>query len=378
MIVVAAAVTTTIGIIWAVTQQLGLSSTSYSKSFSFTQNKDFWLPGLEKVETSLLRNVTAAAAAASAIFPLPRITKESVVIMVMSARKNTEHRTAIRQTWSKGHDNVYFLVAAPCPYPPAQRTNSMDCQPRNHNYDIQQDGSEESQEYTKRLKWQHDQLLQEQAKHHDLIYLNNATESYRGLPHKLKEAYDWVLQQFDLGDEAANIRWLVKVDDDTVVRVATLQHMLSRYNSEVPMVIGKIVPKSPVWRDGKWAEFPKYKRNFYPYWPQGSCGHVVSRPVARYLAYYKHRLYNYQGEDTSVGIWLDESPYMRNHTLWIHTPYFINDGDCTNPDWIIMGHEIHAEKMKACYRQGDEVHQTRAWHDQRAEFSQQVQFVPNQ
>jgi hypothetical protein len=39
---------------------------------------------------------------------------------------------------------------------------------------------------------------------------------------------------------------------------------------------------APVHRDGKWAEL--YTGETYPYWPQGSCSHAVSRPVAEYVA----------------------------------------------------------------------------------------------
>ena len=126
------------------------------------------------------------------------------------------------------------------------------------------------------------------------------------------------------------------------------------------MVVGRIIERSAVAREGKWAEL-KYKPEYYPYWPQGSCGHVVSQAVARYLGNRTDLVY-YQGEDTSLGIWLDEavqtsSPKDTSITSqndngedievsWIHSAYFSNDGKCLDHAWLIMGHEVSPEKMR--------------------------------
>jgi hypothetical protein len=58
---------------------------------------------------------------------------------------------------------------------------------------------------------------------------------------------------------------------------------------------------APVHRDGKWAEL--YTGETYPYWPQGSCSHAVSRPVAAYVAQKAaaDALTLYQREKTSLG-----------------------------------------------------------------------------
>ena len=87
-----------------------------------------------------------------------------------------------------------------------------------------------------------------------------------------------------------------------------------------------------------------------PFWPKGSHGHVVSRPVAEYVAGMSSVTY-YQGEDTSLGIWLSESPLRVN---WISSPYFQNHGHCEEDEWIVIGHQIGAEHMRECFDKLDE------------------------
>lgn len=39
-----------------------------------------------------------------------------------------------------------------------------------------------------------------------------------------------------------------------------------------------------------------------PAFPMGSAGHVVSRPIAEYVSMYQDLLFDYQGEDVSLGM----------------------------------------------------------------------------
>lgn len=129
-------------------------------------------------------------------------------------------------------------------------------------------------------------------------------ESYRGLVYKLKAAYAWVLGN-------TNADWVVKADDDTVVRVSSIGKFLSQYSPTNPTVVGRIIYGPPVHKQGKWADMDYIPRQ-YPPWPQGSCGHVVSRPIVEYVVENIDKLHEYQGEDTSLGIWLDQSPIKQN------------------------------------------------------------------
>lgn len=59
----------------------------------------------------------------------------------------------------------------------------------------------------------------------------------------------------------------------------------------------------------------------------------------------------YQGEDTSLGIWLSESSLR---VTWICSPYFQNHGRCEEDEWIVIGHQISPGHMRECSDKLDE------------------------
>merc|ERR1712224_315455 len=137
-------------------------------------------------------------------------------------------------------------------------------------------------------------------KYGDIIVMPDI-DVYRHLPHKLKSLYKWAL-------ENTAAQWILKTDDDSVVRIDTFErYVLNSYNPREYTVIGAIKNKWNVPRKGKWGEV-NYKPKKYPRFPLGSVGHVVSRGIAQFVVDRSDTLFNYQGEDVSIGIWLDESP----------------------------------------------------------------------
>jgi hypothetical protein len=267
----------------------------------------------------------------------PHLTNDTMVVMVMSARGHFLQRKVIRSTWAKGHNNVYFVIGAACPY--QLRHEEKKC-------DRLDDISKDSEYYDEQRR-QQAQLIREQNEHRDILYINRY-ESYHALVAKLKESYHYVIQNMP------TVQWIVKADDDIFVRVDSLARYLASVSPTNPTVVGRIIYGSPVQKSGKWREDPKYKRLQYPPWAQGSCGHVVSRPVAEFISHNKNSLYDYQGEDTSMAIWLDESPLQKT-VLWYNSGAFVNEGDCLNPDFLMVGHQIGPRKMKECYESLDEI-----------------------
>jgi len=138
-------------------------------------------------------------------------------------------------------------------------------------------------------------------------------------------------------------------------------------------VVGRIQRHQAVQTTGKWAEslYNQQQHAFYPPWPQGSCGYLVSRAVAEYIAKEKGRLETmYQGEDTSLGIWLENASAAVH---WVHSPFFVNHGDCRLPRRpassnstgkgtvlgsnnvpLVIGHRMTPELMRRCYEDGDD------------------------
>lgn len=280
---------------------------------------------------------------------------DTVLVLVLSARDNFDRRNAIRETWGKDHP-VYFVVGGPflqesdeTRIPNATADASRQQRDLANGTTVRSDPSTDSNATNHspllagRALDVQKRLVEEQEQFHDLLDSRHP-DSYRSLTHKLRFAYAWVLRHHP------RVEWLVKVDDDTVVRVDTLSTaFLTNFNPNVPMVIGRIIKDAPVHRTGKWAELV-YPKSHYPFWPQGSCGHVVSRAVARYVSSAPNLTY-YQGEDVSLGIWLDESDLI---TTWVHSEYFSNDRKCLLHAWLIMGHEVTENEMRECYKHADE------------------------
>jgi hypothetical protein len=82
----------------------------------------------------------------------------------------------------------------------------------------------------------------------------------------------------------------------------------------------------------------------------------VSRPVAEYIAGQNEKklLFDYQGEDTSLGIWLDESPLKGKIRFSVGFERMTNSGDCYEAGKYVIGHKISDAKMRECYTKLDE------------------------
>ena len=296
---------------------------------------------------------------------LPNVTQSTVVVIVLSARGHFERRQTIRDTWAKGHDQVYFVVGTPCRIPVLARISELRCQRRpgvKHIVDKIHDA---------RLQREHEQIVAENENHRDIIVAPRS-ESYVSLPNKLKFGYDFVIRH------CSQAQWIVKADDDFYVRVDALSGFLEPLNASVPTVVGKILWwGDPVRRSGKNAEHA-YKKRRYPNFAIGSYGHVVSRPIAEYVAEHKDKLFEYQGEDTSLGIWLNESTlnplwakaggYYKMQMLkwqreletrgfsfqWTEMPIRLSrDGNCTDKSLYMIGHDISPKRMRQCFEVDD-------------------------
>jgi Galactosyltransferase len=265
-------------------------------------------------------NYSQPAIPTSFNLPPPNRTNQSTIILCLSARANFERRAAARDTWAKGNDNVYFVIGGPVP----GDTEDMD---------------REDALSTSSL------LFQEQQRFGDIIDVIHP-DSYKSLPFKLHAATTWMFNNLD------NLEWVVKVDDDAIVRVRLLDFfVLRKMNPLHPQVIGTVNVAAKPHREGKWAEDPKFTADVYPPWAFGSAGYVFSRPIAEYLANHKE-LYYYQGEDAGLGIWLNESPLQ---VTWVDTPELRKDEGCLEKLYII-GHDLSIDSIYNCFGQvGDEV-----------------------
>lgn len=245
--------------------------------------------------------------------PPPKATNQTTVVIVLSSRTNFERREAIRETWARDNDNVYFVIGGPDP---------EDFQDKNLSNPLSVSSL----------------LKREQELYGDMIDAIHP-ESYKSLPYKLHLGMRWVVHN------VPHVNWVVKADDDHIVRVKLLQFfVLRKFNPLHPIVIGGIVVGAPPHRTGKWAEDPKFTEPVYPPWAFGSAGYIVSRAVAEYVGK-TDKLYYYQGEDAGLGIWLNESPLQ---VTFIDTPELNKEKHC-DPKYYIIGHDWPMDQFAACY-----------------------------
>lgn len=240
-------------------------------------------------------------------------TKGQLVTFVLSARGNQKRRNAIRQTWGSRF-SVFFVLG---------ENNLIS---NSTSVDIEA----------------------EQKKHRDLI-VTNAPESYSSLPHKLRYALHWLDTHCDDG-----IRWALKVDDDMFCHVAGIEQLLSRFMDSTTMtVLGHVLVGQAVKNYGKWRE-SKYLEPIYPPFVQGSCGYVLSRPVVKHISdrvgagSASNETLDYQGEDTSLGIWLHDQGHLA--VEWWESAQFVNHARCTDDQALSIGHKMTPELLHQCWK----------------------------
>jgi hypothetical protein len=263
----------------------------------------------------------------------------NVLVMVMSYRYHFDQRRAIRKTWSKGYHNVVFLVGNSSCLIPIEFRQEYICEVKdNDTNDLVLLSQAKYAEYDQELTWL---LYREMEEYRDVVILP-FTDTYKNLTLKLKYGYAWVVKN-------TKAAWILKVDDDTVVFMNNLLHLVHETANTDPgfVIIGSIQHEAKVFRDGKWQEL-NYKPSFYPPFPIGSAGHLVSRGIAEYVANNKDKLHDYQGEDVSLGIWISEAPFS-SMVKWITSPLFTNKGNCNLKHFVVVGHSINSLNMKTCF-----------------------------
>ena len=276
-------------------------------------------------------------------FARPPLLDEDVVdeddvlaIVVLSARQNFERREAIRQSWAKGFGNVYFIVSAEaCHVPFMYRANTLECNADHDRLILEDDLSAH-----KRAMESESEMLMREWQTHDDVVIVNGVEVYRNLPDKLKQAFRWAS-----GNTKAD--WILKVDDDCFVHISKIIAIMrdSKLDTNsAPVVFGMIARDFAVLRAGKWAE-TDYHRDTYPPFPLGSAGYMVSRKIVNIIS--NLALPNYQGEDVSLGVWLDET-VGQDELLWVSSSNFADHGNCWDERAAVIGHGFSGEDMLEC------------------------------
>jgi beta-1,3-N-acetylgalactosaminyltransferase 2 len=109
----------------------------------------------------------------------------------------------------------------------------------------------------------------------------------------------------------------MKTDDDCFVNIAEIITEITTYRKTPHKVWwGHFRENWYVERAGKWAE-KHFKSSEYPSFACGS-GNIVSKDISDWLTRNREDLFQYQGEDTSMGIWLSAiQPSYVNDKQWL-------------------------------------------------------------
>ncbi|XP_034256300.1 UDP-GalNAc:beta-1,3-N-acetylgalactosaminyltransferase 2-like [Thrips palmi] len=159
-----------------------------------------------------------------------------------------------------------------------------------------------SEDWDKQIKFQSKRLSDEASIEQDILFVD-VVDVYRNIPDKLLNFYVWVHNNL-------HFSFLLKADDDTFLNVPLIEKYLK--------FIEKVEEKSgalsemwwwgrlrhglPVERHGKWQEL-LYAAPVYPPFLCGA-SYVLNENVVKFLSTNSRWLHRYQGEDTSLGIWL--------------------------------------------------------------------------
>lgn len=155
-----------------------------------------------------------------------------------------------------------------------------------------------------------DEKLFEEINLHDDILLVDVVDVYRNLPKKLLQFHKWIYSD-------KHVQYVLKTDDDCYLHILQIIESLQTITSiDSKVWWGNFRENWYVERTGKWAE-KNFRSSEYPAFACGS-GNIVSHMVSDWLAFNADELFPYQGEDTSMGIWLSAlGPHYLNDNRWL-------------------------------------------------------------
>ncbi|KAI1301548.1 Beta-1,3-galactosyltransferase 6 [Halotydeus destructor] len=197
-----------------------------------------------------------------------------LVILILSAKQFRDRRDAIRESWLNlvgGRRVKHFFAIG---------TLELD------SNDLEQ-------------------LATEKEQFGDLLLFPQVKDTYSGLSHKL-------LASIRALNSRNAFHFMMKVDDDSFVRVDALFDELVQREDSTKLYWGYFAGNSQVKKAGKWSERTWFLCDTYlPYAVGG--GYVLSSDLVNYVATNGHLLQLYNNEDVSLGTWLAPLDINRHH-----------------------------------------------------------------
>lgn len=287
--------------------------------------------------TSMLTNIERCPTQKSGIAKMEPHPEMFLIILILSAPRYQEKRKAMRDTWLK--------LAQPLTQPYFPEVNIYMPQYDERGFLLNQNVEEQSgrrivfQQWMENLESKHEhspvkhpernikikhffavgtqdlddtikaKLHQEHGQHKDMLLLPRLTDIYDNLSEKLLHSIDALTNHYDFS-------YLLKVDDDTYVKLDYLLNELISYDrklirktaeyNEQPLPAlywGYFNGRAIIKTKGQWREPNYFLSNHYISYALGG-GYVISRKITEYITANSQYLSTYVSEDVSLGTWL--------------------------------------------------------------------------
>jgi len=182
-------------------------------------------------------------------------------------------------------------------------------------------------------------LANEQKNYGDLVFILNLKDSYQNLTQKLLKTLIWIHSN-------VNTEFVMKVDDDSFVRINVLFSELKKREEIGRIYWGYFRGSANVKRIGPWAEPSWYLSDHYLPYALGG-GYVISSDLLPFICAASKYLQHYKSEDVSLGVWLAPAKLNYIHDIRFDTEF--KSRGCNNKH--IVSHKQEPEHMYEKYDQ---------------------------
>lgn len=182
-------------------------------------------------------------------------------------------------------------------------------------------------------------LKQENRKFGDILFLSELEDSYYELTNKVLQTFMWV-------DENLKFSYLLKVDDDSFVRLDVIISELEKNLQRGKLYWGFFRGDAHVKFRGAWAEKNWHLCDRYLPYAQGG-GYILSGDLVNFIAQNADLFQKFNSEDVSVGAWLAPLQVNRVHDFRFDTEY--RSRGCNNLH--IISHKQSIDEMHQKHRQ---------------------------
>lgn len=233
--------------------------------------------------------------------------KSEYAVLIISGPDNEVKRDSIRATWMKIASNIFV-------------ENGEKLYKWNHTWTKHQTRIKLIKFYfvigTKGLSESKvTKLVNEENRSNDLLLFDNLEDTYENLASKMLKSLKWINENLE------GLKYLIKCDDDSFVRVDLIVKELEAYGPEMNapeisefvsykktlssykgLYWGYFNGKARVYLAGKWQEKDWFLCDSYLPYALGG-GYIISHSIVDYISKNTEFLSHYNSEDVSMGVW---------------------------------------------------------------------------